>query len=87
MPFKAVAATSVFTMVFISLAGTAQHISLGSVNVDYALLIGSGSMFGGLLGAYLCQVTKNRTLRWVLCALFLFISLQMFLKFGLGFNY
>ena len=60
MPFKAVAATSVFTMVFISLAGTAQHISLGNVNLDYALLIGSGSMFGGLLGAYLCKITKQQ---------------------------
>jgi uncharacterized membrane protein YfcA len=87
MPFKAVAATSVFTMVFISLAGTAQHVSLGNINVEYALLIGSGSMFGGLLGAHLCTITENRTLHWVLCGLLLFISLQMFLKFGLGFNY
>ena len=87
MPFKAVAATSVFTMAFISLAGTAQHISLGSVNIDYALLIGSGSMFGGVLGAYLCKVTKNRTLRWVLCGLLLFISVQTFLRYGLNFTY
>jgi len=87
MPFKAVAATSVFTMVFISLAGTAQHIILGSINVEYALLIGSGSMFGALVGAYLCTITRSRTSRWVLSGLLLFISLQMFLKFGLGFNY
>lgn len=87
MPFKTVAATSVFTMVFISLACTVQHISFGNINVNYALLIGSGSVFGGLLGAYLCSITKNQTLRWVLFGLLLFISLQMFLKFGLGVNY
>ncbi len=87
MPFKAVAATSVFTMVFISLAGTVQHISLGNVNLEYALLIGSGSMFGGLLGAYLCKISSSRTLRWVLCGLLLFIGLQMFLKYGLNFAY
>jgi hypothetical protein len=87
MPFKAVAATSVFAMVFISLAGTAQHIILGNINVDYALLIGSGSACGGLLGVYLCSITKNKTLRWVLFGLLLFISVQMFLKFGLNFGY
>ncbi|MGA3111950.1 MAG: sulfite exporter TauE/SafE family protein [Candidatus Bathyarchaeia archaeon] len=84
MPFKAVAATSVFTMVFISFAGMVQHLSLGNVNVEYALLIGSGSMFGGLLGAYFCQISKSRTLRWVLSGLLLLISLEMFLKFGSG---
>jgi uncharacterized membrane protein YfcA len=85
MPFRAVAATSVFTMIFISLAGTTQHIVLGNINVYFAVLIGSGAMFGGLVGAHLCTVTKSRTLRWVLSTLLLFISLQMFLKFGLGF--
>ena len=87
MPFKTVAATSVFTMVFISSAGVAQHIGLGNINLEYALLIGSGSMFGGLIGVHLCKITKSQTLRWVLAGLLLFISLQMFLKFGLGFNY
>ena len=87
MPFKTVAATSVFIMVFISSAGVAQHISLGNINLEYALLIGSGSMFGGLIGVHLCKITKSQTLRWVLAGLLLFISLQMFLKFGLGFNY
>lgn len=87
MPFKTVAATSVFMMVFISLAGVAQRVSLGNINLEYALLIGSGSMFGGLVGVHLCKITKSQTLRWVLAGLLLFISLQMFLKFGLGFNY
>jgi len=72
-------------MVFISLAGMAKPISLGNINVEYALLIGSGSMFGGLFGAYFCTITNSRTLRWVLSALLLFTSLQMFLKFGLNF--
>ncbi len=85
MPFKTVAATSVFTMVFISLAGAAQHISVGNINIEYALLIGSGSMFGGLVGAHLCRITKSKTLRWILFALLIFISVQMFLKFGLNF--
>jgi len=87
MPFKAVAATSVFTIIFISLASVIQHTSLGNVNFDFAILLGSGSMFGGLVGAYLCKITSSRTLRWVLAGLLLFISLQMFLKFGFGFSY
>lgn len=87
MPFKAVAATSVFTMIFISLAGVSQHLALGSVNIEYALLLGSGSMFGGLLGAHLCRIANIRALHWVLAALLVFISVQMLLKFGFGVNY
>ncbi len=85
MPFKAVAATSVFMMIFISFAGVIQHLSLGDVNVEYAILLGSGSMFGGLLGAHFCRVTKSGTLRWILSGLLVFVSLLLFLKFGLGF--
>ncbi len=83
MPFKAVSATSVFTLIFLSLAGVVQHFSLGNVNVEYALLIGSGSMFGGLLGAYFCKIIRNRTLNWVLSGLLILIAVLLFLKFGL----
>lgn len=83
MPFKAVAATSVFTLIFLSLAGVIQHISLGDVNVEYALLIGSGSMVGGVLGAHFCKITSSRTLNWILSGLLILISLLLFLKFGL----
>lgn len=85
MPLKAVAATSVFTMVFVSFVGAAQHVALGYVNVDYALLIGSGSMVGGLLGVYFCKIAANQKLRWVFTVLLVLIGLEMFLKYGFGF--
>jgi uncharacterized membrane protein YfcA len=57
LPMHAAVATSMFTMMFTTTAGTAYNFILGSVNLYFALAIGIGMLFGGQIGARLaCKV-------------------------------
>ena len=57
LPMHAAVATSMFTMMFTTSAGTAYNIILGSVDLTMALALGVGMLFGGQIGARLaCKV-------------------------------
>jgi len=57
LPMHAAVATSMFTMIFTTTAGTAYNFILGSVNLYLALAIGLGMLFGGQIGSRLaCRV-------------------------------
>jgi uncharacterized protein len=51
MPMHAAVATSMFTMIFTSLSGVAQHLTLGNVNLEYGLLLAVGALAGAQVGA------------------------------------
>jgi uncharacterized membrane protein YfcA len=57
LPMHAAVATSMFTMMFTTAAGTTYNILLGSVNMYFALSLGVGMLVGGQIGAKLaCRV-------------------------------
>jgi uncharacterized membrane protein YfcA len=57
LPMHAAVATSMFTMMFTTTAGTAYNIILGSVDLSFALALGLGMLVGGQIGARLaCKV-------------------------------
>ncbi len=57
LPMHAAVATSMFTMVFTTSAGTAYNFMLGSVDPYFALAIGLGMLVGGQVGSRLaCRV-------------------------------
>ena len=59
LPMHAAVATSMFTMMFTASAGTAYNIILGSINLNFALILGIGMLVGGQIGARLaCKVNS-----------------------------
>jgi uncharacterized membrane protein YfcA len=81
MQMHFVVATSMFTMIITSLAGVAQHYSLGNIDFGFALLIAVGSVFGAQLGAYACKRFSGKNLRRLFGVMLIAISVQMILKF------
>jgi len=77
----AAVATSMFTMIFTSLSGVAQHWSLGNVNLEYALLLAVGALVGAQIGAWICKRTSGETLSLLFAVLILVVSVQMIVKF------
>ncbi|MHA1136336.1 MAG: sulfite exporter TauE/SafE family protein [Candidatus Thorarchaeota archaeon] len=57
LPMHAAVATSMFTMMFTTTAGTAYNIILGSIDLSFALALGIGMLIGGQIGArFACKV-------------------------------
>ncbi len=81
MPMHAVVATSMFTMIFTSLSGVAQHWILGNVNFEYGLLLALGALAGAQVGARLCRRVSAEKLRLIFGVLVLVVSVQMIVKY------
>jgi uncharacterized protein len=81
IPIHAVVATSMFTMIFTSLAGTVQHWSLGNINFEYGLLLVIGALVGAQVGAWLCKKTSSEFLRIAFSIAMILVSIQMIMKF------
>ena len=57
VPMHAAVATSMFTMMFTTAAGSTYNIMLGHVNLYFALALGMGMLVGGQIGSRLaCKV-------------------------------
>ncbi|MDI6904446.1 MAG: sulfite exporter TauE/SafE family protein [Candidatus Bathyarchaeia archaeon] len=63
MPIHVTVATSMFTMIFTSIAGVTKHFSLGHIHGEYAILLALGTIFGAQLGAYTSKKISSRNLR------------------------
>jgi len=81
MPIHVAVATSMFTMILTSLSGVAQHFALGNVNIEFALLIAVGSVFGAQLGAYTSKRVSGRNLRRIFAVVLIIVSVQMIIKY------
>ena len=81
MPIHAVVATSMFTMIFTSLSGVAQHYTLGNIDFAYALLLIVGAIVGAQLGAWLSKKISGATLRIIFAVVLIIVSVQMIIKF------
>jgi len=81
MPLHAAVATSMFTMVFTTFSGVAQHWTLGNVNFEYVLLLAAGALVGAQMGAWLCKRISGEKLSLVFAVIVLVVSVQMIAKF------
>ncbi|MEW5902120.1 MAG: sulfite exporter TauE/SafE family protein [Acidobacteriota bacterium] len=81
MPIHYATATSMFTMVFTSLAGVAKHALFHHVHLTPALLLALGTIFGAQAGTKLSLRFSGLSLRRVFGTVLLAMSLQMIWRF------
>ncbi|MDI6847189.1 MAG: sulfite exporter TauE/SafE family protein [Candidatus Bathyarchaeia archaeon] len=81
MPIHVTVATSMFTMIFTSIAGVTKHFSLGHIHGEYAILLALGTIFGAQLGAYTSKKISSRNLRRIFGIILIFISIRMILNY------
>jgi len=82
MPIHIAVATSMFTMIFTSISGVIQHLSLGNIRLGYALPIAFGTIFGAQLGAYISKRLSSKNLRRIFGIVLIVVSIQMILKYA-----
>jgi len=80
-PMHLAVATSMFIMIFTSLAGAATHFTLGNVHLDYMILLCIGIVFGTQLGAYASKRTSGKNLRRIFGIIVILVSILMIQKY------
>jgi uncharacterized membrane protein YfcA len=81
IPIHYATATSMFTMVFTSLAGVAKHALAHHVHLAPAFLLALGTIFGARAGARFSLRVSGANLRRTFGAVLLLVSLQMIWRF------
>jgi uncharacterized membrane protein YfcA len=74
-------ATSMFTMIFTSISGVAQHYQANHINFEYALLLALGAIFGAQVGAYTSKRISSKNLRRVFGVIVIVSGVNMILKY------
>jgi len=80
-PMHLAVATSMFIMIFTSLAGATTHFTLGNVHLEYMILLCIGIIFGTQLGAYLSKRTSGKNLRRIFGIIVILVSILMIQKY------
>jgi hypothetical protein len=79
-PMHLAVATSMFIMIFTSLAGTSTYLMLGIVrfeHLEYIILLCIGIVFGTQLGAYASKRTSGKNLRRIFGIIVILVSILM----------
>jgi len=84
IPMHVAVATSMFIMIFTSIAGTATHLALGHILFDYAACLIIGIIGGTQLGAAIARKLEARTLRRAFGICLIIIGLRMALEYVLS---
>ena len=83
-PMHLAVATSMFTMIFTSLAGTSTHIILGNVgseHIEYIILLCIGIVIGTQVGAYASKRTSGKNLRRIFGIIAFLVGIVMIYKY------
>jgi len=80
-PMHLAVATSMFIMIFTSLAGAAIHFTLGNVHLEYMILLCIGIVFGTQVGAYASKRISGKNLRRIFGIIVILISILMIQKY------
>lgn len=80
-PMHLAVATSMFIMIFTSLAGALTHFTLGNVHLEYMILLCIGIVFGTQLGAYASKRTSGKNLRRIFGIIVILVSILMIQKY------
>ena len=77
VPIHIATATSMFTMVFTSIAAVPKYYVESHIDMGYALLIAVGSIFGAQVGAYTSKRVSGKNLRRIFAVLLIIVGLKM----------
>lgn len=80
-PMHLAVATSMFIMIFTSLAGATVHFTLGNVHLEYMILLCIGIIFGTQVGAYASKRVSGKNLKLVFGIVVILISILMIQKY------
>jgi len=80
-PMHLAVATSMFIMIFTSLAGATTHFTLGNVHLEYMILLCLGIIFGTQVGAYASRRTSGKNLRRIFGIIVILVSILMIQKY------
>lgn len=81
IPIHITVATSMFIMIFTSIAGTLTNFWLEQIRFDYAVLLAAGIVFGAQLGAHYAAKVSARNLQKMFGVILFVASIRMILKF------
>ncbi|MDH4027496.1 MAG: sulfite exporter TauE/SafE family protein [Nitrospirota bacterium] len=79
IPMHIATATSHFMLAIVSFLGVLDYLILGNIDVDFAALIGVGSIMGAYIGAHLSTVTDGSLIRKIIGLALIVIALRMLL--------
>jgi len=74
-------ATSMFIMIFTSIAGVTTHLLLGNVRLEYSIYIAIGVILGAQLGAKIAKKVSGKLLSTVFSMVLIIVSVRLLLKF------
>jgi uncharacterized membrane protein YfcA len=80
-PMHLAVATSMFIMIFTSLAGASTHFTLGNVHLEYMTLLCVGIIFGTQVGAYMSKRISGKNLRIIFGIIVILVSILMIQKY------
>ncbi len=80
IPIHITVATSMFIMIFTSVAGVLTHLQLNNVRLEYSAYMAIGIIFGTQLGARLAKKTSGKLLKKIISLVMLVISLRLLLN-------
>ena len=78
IPVHYAVATSMFTIIIVSLTGATAHATLGQIAWPFVAVYGAGAAFGAFIGAHLAPRIKEQQIKKIFGVLLLFIAVLMF---------
>lgn len=81
LPMHVAVATSMFIMIFTSIAGVTTHLLLGNVRLEYSIYIAIGVVLGAQLGAKIAKKVSGKLLSTVFSMVLIIVSIRLLLKF------
>ena len=78
IPVHYAVATSMFTIIIVSLTGATAHATLGQIAWPFVAVYGAGAAFGAFVGAHLAPRIKEQQIKKIFGVLLLFIAVLMF---------
>jgi uncharacterized membrane protein YfcA len=81
MPIHYATATSMFTMIFTSIAGVTKYYQSSLINFPVALMLAAGTVIGAQVGAYTSKKISGRNLGLIFGIMLIAAGINMILKF------
>ena len=78
VPVHYAIATSMFTIIFVSITGATAHASLGQISWPFLMVYGAGAAFGAFVGAHIAPSIEEKNIKKIFGVLLLSIAALMF---------
>jgi uncharacterized membrane protein YfcA len=78
IPVHYAIATSMFTIILVSIVGATSHVVIGQISWPYVAVYGAGAAFGAFVGTHIAPEIREHQIRTIFGILLLLIALIMF---------